>query len=177
MYKSVVLPIITFASQCWSANRACMKSLENFQYRVLKWAAADFRKTYHELLKFFELLPLNMFLQLNDLLHLSKLLQNNNLTDCEIEVRETSQSRISDKTIKITPPRTEKSRRFLLFRASRVANLLPQDVDFFSPVGLKRRLLNFMWKQFEARFCYSNCCTWVLQCDCHNCRENWNHYV
>ena len=74
-----------------------MKILDILQYRVLKWAAADFSNSYHELLKFFQLLPLNMFLQLNDLLYLSKLLQNNNLTDCETEVCETNKSKISDK--------------------------------------------------------------------------------
>ena len=39
MYQSAVLPILTFASQRWSANRAYIKK---FQYRVPKWAASDF---------------------------------------------------------------------------------------------------------------------------------------
>ena len=109
------------------------------------------------------------------LLYLSKLLRNKNLTDCKIEVFETNKSRLSDKKIRSNLPRTEKWRQFRLFRASSVKNLLPQDLDFLFPVGLKRRLLNFMWKQFEARFCCSNCRTLVLQCDCHNCCHNWNH--
>ena len=136
-----------------------MKSLDILQYRVLKWAAADFNKSYKELLNFFQLLPLNMFLQLKNLLHLSKLLRNNNLTDCKIEVCETNKSRTSDKKRGLI--HHEQENRFRLFRASRVAKLLPQDVDFFCPVGLQRRLLNLLWKQFEARFYYSNCCTWV----------------
>ena len=37
LYKSMLLPILSFACCCFSLSRTSIKLLENFQNRVLKW--------------------------------------------------------------------------------------------------------------------------------------------
>ena len=80
LYKSIILPIITYASPCLLLSKQSQAEIEVFQKRVLKWVLADYKSPYRVLLEKSELLPLSLFLQVLDLLHLSKLCQNDRQT-------------------------------------------------------------------------------------------------
>ena len=80
LYKSMILPIITYASRCLHLSKQSQAKIEVFQKRVLKWVLADYKSPYRALLENSELLPLSLFLQILDLLHLSKLCQNDRQT-------------------------------------------------------------------------------------------------
>ena len=75
VFKSSLLPKITFAAPSISLSRASMKKLESFQKRVLKWIAADYHSCYCSLMLKLNVLPLPMFWQLN--LDLSKIWHQN----------------------------------------------------------------------------------------------------
>ena len=80
LYKSMILPIITYASPCLHLSKQSQAKIEVSQRRVLKWVLADYKSPYRVLLEKSELLPLSLFLQILDLLHLSKLRQNDRQT-------------------------------------------------------------------------------------------------
>ena len=49
----------------------------------------------------------------------------------------------------IETARTEKARAEFCFRTCQLANKLPERVTFFEPLGLKSRILVFMWHYFH----------------------------
>ena len=75
-YKSLILPLIIFASSTWHPSRGSMRLMECFQRRSLKWITGYWNASYFENMVSLRLFPLPMFLQLNDLLLLSKLYQD-----------------------------------------------------------------------------------------------------
>ena len=73
VYKSLILPLNTFASSIWHPLRGRMRLMECFQKRSFKWTTGYRNAPYFENTVSLRLLPLPMFLQRNDLLLLSKL--------------------------------------------------------------------------------------------------------
>ena len=61
VFKSLLLPRITFAAPSISLSRAFMKKLESFQKRILKWIAADNHSCYCSLMLKLNVFPLPMF--------------------------------------------------------------------------------------------------------------------
>ena len=53
---------------------------------------------------------------------------------------------------------------------------LNQKIEFREMRGLKRRLIQMMWKFLDDQFSEQNKCTWVLFCDCNMCRNNWTKF-
>ena len=172
------LPLLTFASSCFNICRANLSKLERFQKRALKWVTNSYESDYLTLLKRTNTLPLTMFIQLCNLLNLSSFFHSEN--DLQIRLltnKSASNTRQNDgPTLSLKKVRTEKARAEFCFRLSRVANHLPGTVDFFNPTGLKNRLLNFMWTYQMAKFNEANPCTWILFCDCRNCRDVWKTF-
>ena len=72
LYKSMILPVLIYASVCWSPNIGDLKKMESFQKRVTRWILYD--DNYCDRLTKLNLLPLSLYLQLTDLLMLSKII-------------------------------------------------------------------------------------------------------
>ena len=72
-YKSLILPLITFASSTYHESRGSMRLMECIRKRALKRITGYRNALYFENMVSLRLLPFPMFLQLNDLLLLSKL--------------------------------------------------------------------------------------------------------
>ena len=115
-YKSVILPLITFASSTWHPLRGSMRPMECFQKqkRALKWITGHRIASYFENMLSLRLLPLPMFLQLNDLLLLSKLYHDKENALPLIETYEHQYGRVKSRLFKIPKLRTEKFRELLL---------------------------------------------------------------
>ena len=60
-YKSLNLPLITFASSTWHPSRGIMRLIECFQKRALKWITGYMNASYFENMVSQRLLPLPMF--------------------------------------------------------------------------------------------------------------------
>ena len=89
LYKSMLLPILSFACCCFSLSRTSLKLLENFQKRVLKWVCRDYHSTHKELLLKCNLLPVPMFFQLKNLLFLSKYFHELRFTGVDLNITTT----------------------------------------------------------------------------------------
>ena len=77
----------------------------------------------------------------------------------------------SSEPFKLPKTRTEKMRKEFVFRPSRLANKINHLIDFSSSTGLKKRIIQLLWKFAETKFNENNTCIWQLACDCQNCRE------
>ena len=73
LYKSTILPIISYASPCFYINNSQIRKIESLQNRVVKWILFYANISYTESLIKLNLLPLNVYLQLNDLLVLARI--------------------------------------------------------------------------------------------------------
>ena len=164
--KSLILPLITFASRTWHPSRGSMRLIECFQKRALKWITGYRNASYFDNMVFLRLLPLPMFLQLNDLLLLSKLYNDKENALPLIETYEHQYGRVKSRLFKIP-----KLRQNFYFRTAKVANNLPEEIDFSQPFGLKRRILSFMWDRLILNFNERVVCTWPNFCDCSDCRK------
>ena len=172
MYKSMVLPILSYGCCVWNLSKADMKSLEQVQRRASDWILGYPELNYKQRLYALNILPLSMYFQISDLLMLSKLLSkkynvslNNHLTPY---IQKYS-TRNSEKQIFELPDlKLETGRGNFWYRTPRLFNKL---VNLLDDVGLKKRLVAFFWSWFEANFDTDKPCTWIFACDCANCRE------
>ena len=115
--------------------------------------------------------------QLNNLLLLSKI--HNNHYDFNFSDRFPPKSDLANtrsRLFECTRPAKFVCENKFWFHAKRLANLVSQKVDFTNTIGLKGRLLQWMWEHFEKRFDDSNPCSWKILCDCtrNNCRKMSN---
>ena len=94
LYKSMLLPILSFACCCFSLSRTSLKLLENFQERVLKRVCRDYHSTHKELLLKCNLLPVSMFFQLKNLLFLSKYFHELRFTGVDLNITTTMSKKL-----------------------------------------------------------------------------------
>ena len=74
LYKSTIIPILIYGSNCYMPSKSDMRLLEKSQEKVSKWILPNL--DYCERLRSLNLLPLNYYIVLTDLLLLSKLVKN-----------------------------------------------------------------------------------------------------
>ena len=80
LYKSMIVPILTYASPCYGLSKYIITELENVQRRIVKWIIPHM-DSYKDRLIEISLLPLPMYIQINNLLLLSKILSKNHDVD------------------------------------------------------------------------------------------------
>ena len=165
----MILPILSFACSCFSLSRTSLKTLENFQKRVLKWVCRDYHSSHKDLIKC-NLLPVPMLFQLSSLLFLSKYYHEIRFKGVDLNIT-TYLSKKARMMFNIKTVRTEKARAEFCFRTCRFANKLLERVNFFEPLGLKHRILDFMWQHFHQLYIDGQLCTYQIFCDCQDCRN------
>ena len=148
LYKTMILPIITYASQGWFATTTSLRTLEALQRRVVKWIT--FNDDHHRCLISTNLLPLSLYLQLLDLMMLSKIINGG----CDInysrfvtvtnEPNSIYPTRLGLRTrFIIEKPRTRNKQCFW-YRARAIANRIATAVDFFNAVNLRARIIKYV---------------------------------
>ena len=164
----MILTILTFACSCFSLSRNSIKSVEKLQKRVLKWVCRDYHSSYKDLLQ--RLLTVPMLFQLSSLLFLSKYYHELRFKGVDLNIT-ASFSKKYRMMFNIKTFRTEKARAEFCFRTCPLAKKLPERVNFFEPVGLKHRILDFMWQNFPQLYIDGQLCTYQIFCDCQDCRN------
>ena len=153
LYQSLILSILLYGSCVLSPSNSCMRKLENFQQKVLKWICSN--TDYVSALLQLDMLPLCFQMIKNDVVLLWKL--HNNHIDVDHPLSVTNQeSRFSPHGF-FNIPRNKKvsSDANFFVRATRAANelLRLQIVNFMMPLptfkselnsyGLEPRILTF----------------------------------
>ena len=157
LYKTMILPIITYASQCWYATTTSLRKLEALQKRVVKWITFD--HDHRRGLISANLLPLSLYLQLLDLMMLSKIINGRCDIDYSRFLTITNQpnsiypTRLGLQTrFVIEKPRTRKEDQCFWYRAPAAANRIATAVDFFNEVNLKSRIIEYLWHHFLNKY-------------------------
>lgn len=172
VFKSIIVPILTYGLFCTNPSRGDLKRLEHFQKRVLNWILPYNMNEYADKLRNLNILPLTMFNQLNDLLLLSSL-ENSGNQISNLKSGSGSNQRRVQGVFEQSPARTEKMRGEFIFRVCRIANRIHPNVNFENKIGLKDRIIKQMWATFNEKYSETNICTWQIACDCQVCRNNW----
>ena len=179
LYKTMVLPIMMYASCCCHASVRSMRNLEAVQKRVTRWILPHC-ENYKERLLFLNLLPVSLYLQLRDLLMLSKLIAG--CFDFDSSARMSYRMNFRQNKLEFIverSPRLSKVDTNFWCREPRLVNKLPTAIDFFNPIGLKGRLNSFLWCFFSEKYNQKVSCSWKLPCDCtmNGCRFSVNLYL
>ena len=70
LYIGYIVPIATYASQVWYANKSELKQLERIQRKATAWILSNTEIDYPQRLRLLMLLPLSMYIELHDILFL-----------------------------------------------------------------------------------------------------------
>ena len=73
LFKSMIVPVIFYASPCFALNKYVISELETIQRRAVRWICVN-SVSYKENLKLLGILPLPLYVHLNNLLLFSKLI-------------------------------------------------------------------------------------------------------
>ena len=73
LFKTMIMPMLSYASAFITLSRSTSRSLDNLQKRVLRWAFNDKSAIYHFFLEKGNILPIHMYFQLLNLLLLSSM--------------------------------------------------------------------------------------------------------
>ena len=166
LYKSMILPIISYASPCFYINKSQVRKIESLQKRVVKWILFYANISYTESLIKLNLLPLNFYLQLNDLLVLARICSGKYETTLSSIFHFTQ--RRGHWYFKLPASTNEQQRYSFFHRVPALANKVLPRVDIFLP-NAKAKLLKLFWTFFNRNFNELLPCTWSI-CDCINCR-------
>ena len=173
LYKSLILPVLTYGIIICNISRSDLGRLERFQKKVLKWITRN-DSDYTEQLRLLNILPLALFLQLNELLMMANFMHEEN-DHIKLPAKIENPGRTKE-VFNLNKTRTKKARGEFIFRTCRLINRLNQKIEFREMRSLKQRLIQMMWKVFDDQFSEQNKCTWVLFCDCNMCRNNWTKF-
>ena len=105
LLKSMIIPVVLYASPCFDLNKYIMSKLETIQRRAVKWICVN-SVPYKENLKVLGVLPLPMYVQLNILLMLSKLILGR-YEACNLDIPYYARQFVSGETSKENQMRTE----------------------------------------------------------------------
>ena len=161
LYKSLVLPIVTYGLVCAKQSKATMNALERLQKKAVKWIMGNKQTCYANSLRLLNILPLLLFFSLTRG-NLANILNLHTNVTC-------SARRPMNYQMKI--PRTERSRSEFFFRNCQIVNKVNNCFDIGNGSGLKDRLLCDMWRHFNNQFDGDNSCTWLRVSDCGQCRN------
>ena len=134
LYKTMILPIITYASQSWYSTTTSLRTLEALQRRVVKWIKFD--DDHPRGLILTNLLPLSLYLQLLDLMMLSKIINGG----CDINYSRFVT--VANEPNSIYPTRLDLRTRFIIERTrTRKEVLLVQCTNHYKSDRNRGRLL------------------------------------
>ena len=144
LYKSFILPVLPYGLIIRNISRSDLLRLERFQKKVLKWITGnDFN--YTEQLRLLNILPLALFLQLIELLMMAKFMHEEN---DHIKAKIEHPGRTKE-YFNLNKTRTENAGGEYTFRTCRLIDRLNQKIEFREMRGLKRGLIEMMWKFFD----------------------------
>ena len=175
LYIGYIVPIATYASQVWYANKSELKQLERIQRKATAWILSSTEIDYPQRLRLLMLLPLSMYIELHDILFLFAV--KNQKYDINIEDytgkteinRSTRQ--VSRGELNIPKPRLKKSEENFWVGASQLHNLFSHLINFDQRdlPSLKSTLTDIYWRFFTKFYHETNDCMWRVLCMCGSC--------
>ena len=168
-YVGYVMPIISYASMTWFANKTESKEIERIQKRATSWIIGGWDMKYKERLKKLRLLPLTYYFELHDLLTLTALMLGS--SNIKLPIRQTVNAinTRQNELIEIEKFRTKKADENFWTRSSRLLNIIRKCANIELEDINKQFLTKLYWNYFEKQYSEANSCSWSLLCNCGNC--------
>ncbi len=177
LYKSMVLPILSYGSPAWSPSKGDLKTIEQVQRRATKWILGYSDLAYADRLQALNILPLSLNLQIYDILTFVKLLnddsnfpwfnfvhRNRNTENSNHPTRSAARNDFILPTIN-----KEIQRQNFWYRAPRLYNILARHIPLEGS-SAKSRILKFFWDYYNSSYSELDMCTWTFACLCCACR-------
>ena len=117
LYKSLILPVLTYGLVICNISRSDLRRLERFQKKVIKWITRN-DSDYTEQVRLLNILPLALFLELNELLMMAKFLHEDN-DHIKLPAKIENPGR-TKKIFNLNKTRTEEARGEYTFRTFRL---------------------------------------------------------
>ena len=174
LYCGYIVPIVTYASQAWYANKSEMQQLERVQRKASAWILQTADMEYSERLKKIKLLPLSVYMELHDILFffaVSTRKYDWNLEDHVERITSKNTRQASRGELQIPKTRLKKSEENFWIRAYHLYNIFSHLVEFneHDQTTLKNILTSIYWRYFDKYYNESNTCTWRILCICGGC--------
>ena len=159
IYCGYIMPVLSYGSILYRANRGSLRTLESVQRKATHWIMgynSDMR--YKDRLSFLHLLPVTLYLELHEILFLHSILSQKYDFDWEkyVSFRADLSTR-SSSSVKLQVRRTllKKTEDNFWCRVSSLINLLSDvGVDVLTPTlpSLKDQLTVLYWNFFDALY-------------------------
>ena len=170
-YVGYVIPVISYASQAWFANKTESKDIERIQRKATSWIISNWEISYKQRLTTLKLLPLSYYFELHDLLMLISLLKGSYNTKIPIKTNnnEGLLSTRQNELITINKTRTRKADENFWKRTSYLLNIIRKvgnvDLDQIDKKYLAKIYCNYFFKSYSE----VNLCSWAFNCSCGHC--------
>ena len=175
LYIGYIVPIATYASQVWYANKSELKQLERIQRKATACILSSTAIDYPQRLRLLMLLPLSMYIELHDILFLFAVKNQKydiNLEDYtdKTEINRSTRQ-VSRGELNIPKLRLKKSEEHFWVRASQLHNLFSHLINFdqHDLPSLKSTLTDIYWRFFTKFYHETNVCMWRVLCMCGSC--------
>jgi hypothetical protein len=180
LYKTLVRPLLSYASQVWFPGKTQLKLLEGIQRRATKFILNNYDSDYKTRLINLNLLPLSYFREICDLclyykcrynlcnLDLSLLIPSNQKTVMTRQARDRNR-------LAIAQTKTETFAKFYTKRLPNLWNNIPLDAKLLLPrnkdiIPFKSKLQQIYRDKTLSDFNADDPCTWITHCRCPSCR-------
>ena len=170
-YVGYVIPVISYASQAWFANKTESKGIERIQRKATSWIISNWEISYKQRLSTLKLLPLSYYFELHDLLMLISLLKGSYNIKIPIKTNnnEGLLSTRQNELITINKTRTRKADENFWKKTSYLLNIIRKignvDLDQID----KKYLTKIYWNYFFKSYSEVNLCSWAFNCSCGHC--------
>ena len=159
----MVLPNLLYGSTVWFASNTNLRKLDHTQWKAVNWVLAYDETNNTVALKRLNLLPLSLYLELNNILLLSIFISNKNDFDWQQFLKP---SKRRNQLFNLMPFSNDVQRRNFGYRSAKLAIFLHPMTNLSQPEGLKGRLLDHYWKDFEDTYNPQVPCTSRKRCLC-----------
>ena len=176
-YCGYIVPILSYASQVWYANKNELRLIEKLQKRAFKWILGESSDCYSTRCKKLKILPLSLYIEMHDLLFFlcvtkgkydidnDKYIQ---ISSASLETRQPSRG-----DFKLPCLSKHRSQHNFWYRGALLFNLFGQHIDLISydVQAIKLEPTKLYWKYVNQRYTENNLCTWRILCFCDNCNN------
>ena len=172
LYARYVVPIVTYATHAWFANKTETKDIERVQKKANSWILNNWELNYKKRLGKLNVLPLSLYIELHDLLLLIAFLSGNYNINILINRNQNCDDQPNFRQfelININQTRTEKADENFWRRSSQRLNIIYKITTLAIENLSKKRLTELYWIYFSRQYSEANSCTWTFLCNCNNC--------
>ena len=152
VFKTSILPIVCYASQCWCPSKSGVAELEKFHQRIMTWILPS--HDYQSALIILNVLPLPYYMVLMDCLTLSRIINNeyelNWQSHCKLN-QSTSTTNTRGTLFQLHTITKESQGSDFFYRTCKIVNRMEKHKNFMDTRGLKGRQTIEMFMEILQR--------------------------